>query len=126
MENSEFLLSIFCEIFASGIYIITVLVIYIRTTHIIFPPELWHITKNIRNSTRLFLEEEKAQMTCFAIPHLKNCSEMVYGFRNLYFSLLQRNNLFSPQIKGKLFWDLHAVLENKLLPRTVSSDLYDT
>lgn len=65
-------------------------------------------------------------MTCFAIPHFKNCSETVYGFRKLYFSLLQRNNLFSPQIKGKLFWDLHAVLENKLLPRTESSDLYDT
>lgn len=50
--------------------------------HIVFPLDLWHVTKHIKNSIRLFLEEEKAQMTCFAMPHSKNCSGEVYGFRD--------------------------------------------
>lgn len=59
---------------------------YNQEQHILFfPLALCHITKHIRNSARLFLEEEKAQMTCFTVPDSKNCGEIVYGFRDLYF-----------------------------------------
>lgn len=69
--------------------------------HVIFPLELWHVTKHIKNSTRLFLEE-KARMTCFAIPHSKKCTGMVYGFRDLIFDCC-KGAIFSPPDQRKAF-----------------------